>query len=595
MNIFLRPKPEARRYMLFVILLLAASFRLYGLNWDQGHHFHPDERMIIMVTERLHLPKPFNLTSLLNPNSPLNPKFFAYGNFPLYLLKAASTGISRFYGQEWATYNRLDQIGRVLSVAFDLGTIFLIFKIGEKVFSSKEAILASFLYAACVYPVQLSHFYAVDVTLNFFILLTLYSLILFYEKQAFSQAFFVGISFGLALASKVSATVLVVSIGTALIFDHLLIFLKRWRAALLPWWQKILFFIFRSRKKRFFVEVIKSLFGYGLVIFLFTIITFVIFQPYALIDFPTFWRQITEQNRMTKDAFVFPYTLQYVDTPPYFYHLKNLWLWGMGIGLGGVSIVAVIWYVFNLLKRIKTRGEEDIEAKEIVLVIFFIAYFATVGRFAVKFMRYLLPLYPLFCLFAACFLQSLINSQKKRISLIGKVSLIFTISISLLWLFAFISIYSKPNTRVLATQWINQNLPSGTKIAVEHWDDRVPIRGNYQFLEMPMYESDRSKRKWEKVNSNLEEADYIVIASNRLYAPLLRLTDCQKYKICYPKTAEYYRKLFAEQLEFEKIAEFTSYPTVPMLNWQINDDKADEIFTVYDHPKIMIFKNTRGR
>jgi len=577
---------------LFIVLLLGALFRFYGLNWDQGYHLHPDERMIIMVAEKLRLPRPLKLSSLLDPNSPLNPKFFAYGNFPLYLLKATSSVTSQLLGQKWTTYSHLNIVGRVLSVIFDLGTIFLIFKIGEKIFSPKVAVLASFFYTICVYPIQLSHFYAVDIPLNFFILLTLYRLISFYEKQSLKEAVFVGISLGLALASKVSATVLVVSIGTALIFDHLLILFKRWRVAFLPWWRKILFFIFRSKKKRFFVGVIKSLLGYGLTIFLSTIITFTIFQPYALIDFPTFWQQISEQNRMTKDAFVFPYTLQYVDTPPYLYHLKNLWLWGMGIGLGTLSVVGAGVYMFNLLKRVKTRGEEDIEAKEIILVVFFLAYFLTVGRFAVKFMRYLLPLYPLFCLFAAWLLQLLIGSQKKRISLAGKVSLIFAISTSLLWLFAFISIYSKPNTRVLATQWINQNVPFESKIAIEHWDDRVPMWGNYQFLEMPMYEPDTSKQKWEKVSFNLEETNYIVIASNRLYAPLLKLADCRKYKVCYPKTAEYYRKLFDEQLGFEKVAEFTSFPKLEIGNWklEIDDSSADEIFTVYDHPKVIVFK-----
>lgn len=583
------------RYSLFAILLLAASFRFYGLNWDQGHNLHPDERMIVMVTERLSLPKPLKLSSLLNPNSPLNPKFFAYGNFPLYLLKAVSSGVSQVFGQKWATYSHLNLIGRILSVIFDLGTVFLIFKIGEKTFSPKVAILASFFYAVCVFPIQLSHFYAVDIALNFFILLTLYRLILFYEKQTFKQAVFGGISFGLALATKVSATALVVSVGTALIFDHLLIFLKRWRVALSPWWRKILFFIFRSKKKRFVLRVIKSLLGYGLAISLSTIITFIIFQPYALIDFPTFWRQITEQRQMTKNAFVFPYTLQFVETPPYIYHLKNLWLWGMGIGLGTLSIIGAGVYMFNLLKRIKTRGEEDIEAKEIILVVFFLAYFLTVGRFAVKFMRYLLPLYPLFSLFAAWFLQSLIDSRKKGISLMGRISLIFVSFASLLWMLAFISIYSKPNTRVSASQWINQNISSGAKIAVEHWDDRLPMWGEYQFLEMPMYDPDSSDLKWQRVSQNLEEADYIILASNRLYTPLQKLSDCQGYKICYPKTAKYYQKLFNEELGFKKVAEITSYPTIPILNWQIPDDKADENFTVFDHPKVIIFKSARVR
>ncbi len=586
MKNFFRSKLYSIPYALYLILLLAVIFRLYGLNWDQGYHLHPDERILVMVSERLHLPKPFNFLRLLDPSSPLNPKFFAYGNFPLYFLKAVSSVIGLIFGQQWTTYSNLNLVGRALSVFFDLGTILLIFKIGEKVFSAKVALLASFFYALCVLPIQLSHFYAVDIALNFLILLTLYRLILFYEKQNFQQAILVGISFGLALATKVSATVLLVSIGAALIFDHLLVFLKRWRMALLPWQQKIFFFIFRSNKKRFTVRLIKPLLGYGLATLLFTIITFLVCQPYALIDFATFWRQITEQHRMTNDAFAFPYTLQFVDTLPYFYHLKNLWLWGMGVGLGTLSLSGTMVYMFNLIKRIRLKGEEDIEAKEIILAVFFLAYFFTVGRFAVKFMRYLLPLYPLLSLYAAWLIESFTGKQK-RASFIGAVGL------ALIWVLAFISIYSKPNTRVLATDWMNQNLPPGAKIAVEHWDDRVPMWGKYQFLEMPMYEPDQSRQKWERVDANLEEADYLVLASNRLYVPLQKLSDCQKYKICYPQTAEYYQKLFGGELGFKKVAEFSSYPTIPIINWPIRDDQADENFTVFDHPKVIIFKNAR--
>jgi hypothetical protein len=72
--------------------------------------------------------------------------------------------------------------------------------------------------------------------------------------------------------------------------------------------------------------------------------------------------------------------------------------------------------------------------------------------------------------------------------------------------------------------------------------------------------------------------------------PLQKLNACAKFEKCYPLTNQYYKDLFSGQLGFEKIAEFTSYPTIPFINVQIKDDSADESFTVYDHPKIIIFK-----
>jgi len=548
MRNFFKSKPFIL-YSLFFILTLGAIFRFYGLNWDQGFHLHPDERMIVMVVEKLNL-------------NNLNPKFFAYGNFPLYLLKLLSFG---------AGYADLPLIGRRLAVLFDLGTIFLIFKIGKKVFSPPTAILASFFYAICVLPIQLSHFYTVDVVLNFFTLLTLYLSILFYEKQNPRQAALVGISFGLALATKVSATALIVSIGTALFFDYLLVFLKKLREG--------------SKAHSTIVSLIYPPVGYGLVMLLFTVAAFLVTEPYALLDFETFWTQIKQQHQMTRDAFTFPYTLQYVGTAPYLYHLKNLWLWGMGVGLGTAGLVGVVAYVFDLARRIRTKGEEDVEAKEIILIVFFLSYFLVVGRFAVKFTRYFLPLYPLLTLYAARWLESLESTWRKPVRAAVVV-------LALFWTLAFTSIYSRPNPRVQATEWFKKNVPAGAKIAVEHWDDRVPLRGNYQFLEMPMYEPDESEAKWAQIEKNLKEADYLVLASNRLYVPLQRLGNCRKYERCYPKTAEYYRKLFSGELGFKKVAEFTNYPKLAVGRWSlvIRDEGADESFTVYDHPKVIIFK-----
>jgi hypothetical protein len=576
------------KLILAFILLIGFLLRFFNLNWDQGFHLHPDERMIIMVAEKVRLPAGLDLKTLFSPESPLNPRFFAYGNLPIYLLKIAAYLVSLAAGNKWLHYDHLTLVGRALSVFLDTGSIWLLFALSRRVFGKKTALLTSGAYATCVLPIQLAHFYAVDTALNFFILATLLSLVTFYERPTLKRAMIVGIAFGLALATKVSATVLVASIGTALGVNFVLLFLKKIRQERASWWQKIFLILKKTNKKAFGKRILNEIFVLGAVIVFFTFLIFLISSPYAIIDFENFWQQITAQRQMTKDAFVFPYTLQYVGTPKYLYHLKNMVSWGMGIGLGLLALVGAIWYVLDLSKRLFEKGGWEQEAKEMIVLSFFSVYFLIIGAFAVKFMRYLLPLYPIFILYGVRL--GLKASQKK---FFFPVLTALFLSLHFGWLAAFLKIYSRPHSRVEASLWINQSVPAGSTLAVEHWDDRLPLMGagRYRFVEMPMYEPDNLPSKWQKVGANLLTADYLILASNRLHVPLQKLTDCDLPR-CYPKTAEYYQALFAGETGFEKIKEFSSYPELEIGSWklEINDSPADESFTVYDHPQVIIFK-----
>lgn len=558
------------KLILFGILLLAAALRFYNPQWDQGYHLHPDERAIIMAVEKLEFPK--SLEEFFLPTSPWNPNFFAYGSFPFYLLKIAGNAAA-IIDPLFAHYGLINIVGRFISAFSDLITIVLLFKIGRKLFTTYVGYLAAFFYAVSVLPMQLSHFYAVDTILTCLILAVLYQLILFYEQPSIRRSLLIGIFFGLALATKVSAIVLVVAIGAALAADFAFIFLKQ-----------------PHRPKHWLPHIpafVKHLLTYAFFIGLTTIATFIFFEPYAVIDFQNFWLQTQQQSMMTKSAFTFPYTLQYVGKIPYLYEATNIFFYGLGPLLATFAFLGVIYFTYLSLKTERF-------AKESILIVFFFVYVLVVGNFAIGFMRYMLPVYPLLALFAAVFTFRLFA----YFELHGKMLSIVTFYIAgvmSVWALSFMHIYTKNNTRVDATEWIHSHIPAGKAIAVEHWDDPLPMEGaeNYTMITLPLYESD-TPSKWQSINQQLQQTDYIVIASNRLSAPLQRLTDCQKLPPdkCYPQTAAYYQKLFSGQLGFQKIAEFTNYPTLPLLNIPINDQGADESFTVYDHPKVMIFQKT---
>ena len=146
------------------------------------------------------------------------------------------------------------------------------------------------------------------------------------------------------------------------------------------------------------------------------------------------------------------------------------------------------------------------------------------------------------------------------------------------------------------------------------WDDGLPLRmdgydaygGMYQGdLNLELYWDDNAE-KLTRIETSLNAADYVFITSNRQWATTTRLPER------YPLTTAYYRDLigcpedkdviwcyneampgmFSGKLGFELVQTFTSYPE--LFGKQINTQFAEEAFTVYDAPKVLIFKKTDG-
>ena len=154
---------------------------------------------------------------------------------------------------------------------------------------------------------------------------------------------------------------------------------------------------------------------------------------------------------------------------------------------------------------------------------------------------------------------------------------------------------------------------SGMGIANEgDWDDGLPVRiagydgfgGIYpQELNFNMYWDDNNE-KLARFTRILDEADYILISSSRQWGSLPRIPER------FPMTTIYYRHLigcpleydilycyreavpgmFKGSLGYELVEVFQSNSSIGP--WELNDQYAEEAFTVYDHPKVFVFKKT---
>lgn len=154
---------------------------------------------------------------------------------------------------------------------------------------------------------------------------------------------------------------------------------------------------------------------------------------------------------------------------------------------------------------------------------------------------------------------------------------------------------------------------TGAGLANEgEWDDGLPVRldgydpfgGIYPLeLNFNMYWDDTAE-KLARFTRILDESDWIAISSNRQWGSLTRIPER------FPMTTLYYRSLlgcppekdivwcyrvaepgmFQGGLGFELVRVEQSDPAIGAL--RINDQFAEEAFTVYDHPKVLIFKKT---
>jgi len=534
--------------ILILSLLIGAFFRFYNLNWDQGHFFHPDERNIAAAVSRV---------SFFDQ---LNPRFFAYGGFPIYLYRALGEVISIITANPaWVSnWGLINLIGRGVSATASSLSILVVFLLGKKVFSKRAGVLAAFFSAFCVFLIQTAHYGVTESLLCFWgPLIALLSLGLL-QNPTLKRYLILGIVSGLAIGTKVSA-------ATFLAFPllaHTFASLHK-----TPWEKKNFW------KRQSFL----LLFGF------FTLLWFFISSPYTFFDFEHFWKSMSYERGVVSGKLEVCYVYQFIKTVPYVFQIKNL-LWLMGPFLTFSSLAGWAILTTKILKNLIRR---KLLSREIIVVSWPFVYFAIVGSWSTKFVRYMAPLLPFFCLFAAW----LLLEARKHWRQAGRGLLVVTTLTTALYALSFMSIYTHESTRITASKWIYRHVPRDAKILTEHWDDGLPIHldgdrpSQYQIEALTIYEPDGLK-KAEYYGERLATADYLIINSRRLYGTLVNLPER------YPITSHYYKQLFNGQLGYEKATEFKSYPQV--FGFEIETTAAEETFQVYDHPKVMVFEN-RGR
>jgi YYY domain-containing protein len=614
-----------RWVLLAAILLVGGYLRFTGLNWDEGQWIHPDEGHMRGVTSAIEMPDSLSLYFDTH-NSPLNPRNrgqrYSYGTLPLFLTRATAEWLDQGCGESpdklsaavgsllvgnasqtctpgTFTGFRSAQVGRFFSALADLGTLVLIYLIGRRLYGETVGLLAVGLGALTAFTIQQAHFFTVDSMACFFITLTAYFAVRGGQASTSSawppglDLGLAGLATGLAAACKIDAALaaLLVALGGL-------------------WWGLRASRALPSRAPlATLFSLLPPLFLAGLL----SLVAFRLAQPYAF-EGPGFfglrpspeWFERLNQIRVEQSGEIdLPSGRQWANRAPILFLWSNMVIWGMGLPLGLAA-----WAGWAL------AGVELLHGKHVHLVLWgwgSLIFFYQATRW-VKAMRYTLPLYPLFVILAAYGLLRLCCAATRWRRRLGHGLTAAVLAGAAVWAGAVFSIYQRSHTRLVSSRWIFANVPQGATLATEHWDWPPPLRvdgydpfgGMYRGIEMALYDEDTPEKR-ERLFGWLDQADYVILGSNRLYASIPRLPAR------YPLTTAYYRALFAGELGFELIADFTSYPSLgpfqfpdqenpfPLVEAAYTHQRqpirvplppAEEAFSVYDHPRVLIFRKT---
>lgn len=535
--------------MLIAAFLIGGAFRFYNLTWsDKGSH-HPDENQVMMQVGKLNYKN-------------MNPGFFAYGSLPLYLYKFAADGAQYLNRTQPIVRDFLPTqpylLARGLTAFLSTLTILAVFGIGSRLYGRYVGFLASFLFAFCVLPIKLAHFLTVDAILNFFLMMSLYYGARIVDKGRLRDYIPAGIFYGFSMATKASA----ITSFFPLFIAH---FIRLHRA-----------------QRPFSIKLWLSL----ILMIVFAAGSFYAGMPYAIHDWDNFYPQVKYQADMVAGKTTPWYVLHYENTTPVLYQLYNLVFWGVGAPLGVAGLAGFAFFIYAFLRR--RKGEH------LYLLATAVPYFIMVYVMAkVKFIRYQVPMVPLFCIMASYLLYWLYcNAATRKLKNLVLAATFFVVSATVLYSVALMSIYYKANTWEAASHWIYQNIPDNSKILKQEIEASLPVglpgygHKNYKYSEINIIEEPSGIRGVRALAEKIADVDYIILPNPGHYN--LPLSAGSKR---FPVITSYFQNLFGGTLGFDLVATFTSPPAIG--KWEFDDSQADIGFWFFDHPKVQIFKKTK--
>ena len=445
--------------ILYLILLAALLVRVIGLDWYLPYTYEVDEPYTIRIALR------FLKYGHLDPGSFMWPSLYfyiqaiGYGLYYLWRLLAES-----IQSLSSLTQTEIFLVGRFTTALYGVGTVLLVYFIGERMYSKKVGLLSSLFLTFTLLHVKYSRLIRPDVPMTFFITLSFFCVYLIYERGKIRDYLLATIFAGFSIATKYTGVILIVPIFLA----HLFRGLKEKRS---------LFSILFNKKV--------------LLILLFIAVGFFIAFPYGFLRFSYLFSTIRGWlrglNRVTAN--------NQGEISSWLYYIVGALNEGMGQPLEIFSLAAVVYAIFRHRK------------KDILLISFPLTYYLIMGSFLRHFDRYILPVVPFLVIAAAMFLVEIASKISRLKPKQNFIIIAFTLAIILfpgIRVIRYVDLMTKKGTGLQAKEWLEKNIPRESKIIYETYC--LPMRGHNRHY---IYQIGDHSLGWYK----REKFDYLILSS----------------------------------------------------------------------------------
>jgi hypothetical protein len=419
----------------------------YVYNIDEAGHFVP--KAVAMFSGGL------------NPRYFVNPPALTY---VLHFVLDAWFGGAHGVHSEYARHpGEVFLVGRMTVALLGTAAVWMLYLLGARLFDRRIGLFAAAIEAVAFLPVSYGHLALNDAVTLLPLTLSLFGsagVMRYGRRRDYALA---GVGLGLACASKYTAGIAIVPLVVATA-AHYLGSIDAARArpvgtqpAGAP-----------ASPAQLGRQVVLGVALAGVC----ALISFLIANPYALLDFKLFYSELVHQSSLSDEA---QGKLGAPKEIGIFYYL-----WSLSWGLGWVPALAALGGAITIWRRDARIGWLLVPA-----AILFLAFMGLKDRY---FGRWLLPIFPIACVLAAYFASQLVRlivgnampparaggiepnaSRRMRLALLvgALIAIVLLVGQGLIYSVHNDLVLSRADTRNITRAWMVAHVPRGTPIVVE--------------------------------------------------------------------------------------------------------------------------------